>query len=248
MAIGFNDAEPQKTFEVVPDGTFTRLLLQIKGGGFSLPANHPFHSAADEGLFRRPKDVDAAVTMECELTVVSGRYKHRKFTEYWTVSGGAADDKGQSKGWPITKTRIRAMIESNQNIRPDDMGAQAVATRNISAFSDLQNIEFFAKIGVEPGNDYLDQMTGATKTGFDKNKIDYIVTPDKPEYADLAAGKEVEPKPSGRAHKPAATAPGATATKGWGADRQAVLPGTVTAQSQAQPTAAPVQKPSWLKS
>jgi hypothetical protein len=243
VAFNLNDAEPQKTFEPIPDGQFARLLLQMKPGGYSYAGCEKM----DEGLFRKPKEADAAVTMECELTVVSGPYKHRKFTEYWTVYGGKLDEKGHSTGWNMTKTRIRAMIESNQNIRPDDMGAQAVATRQINGFAELQNIEFFAKVGIDPGNEYIDQMTGATKMGFDKNKIDYIVTPDKPEYADLAAGKEVEPKPSGRAHKPTAAAPGAPAAKGWGADRQSSLPGTAPAQPQAQPSGPAPQKPSWLK-
>ena len=240
MPIGFNDAEPQRTFEPIPDGQFCRILLQIKAGGYSYPGCEKM----DEGLFRTPKNADAAVTLECELTVLEGLYQHRKFTEYWTVAGGSLDDKGKSKGWNITKTRIRAIIESNQNIRPDDVSPQATATRQINGFIELQNISFFAKIGIDPGNDYTDEATGATKTGFDKNKIDRVVTPDMVEYADLAAGKPVEPKPSSRKNKPAgATTP--SAARSWGAPAQ--LPLDATKASSAPAQAAPAgPRPSWL--
>jgi len=244
MPIGFNDAEPQKTFEVIPDGTFCKLLLQIKPGRYTIPGGETM----DNGLFREPKEAGAAVTMECEFTVLDGPYKHRKFVEYWTVSGGALDEKGHSKGWNITKTRIRAAIESNQGLRSDDQSAQAVATRQINGFAELNNLSFFAKIGVDPGEPYTDQMTGAQKMGFDKNKIDRIITADMVEYADLAAGKPVEPKPSSRARK-AAEQP-AHPGRSWGGPDQAnaktpELPLNTTAAAPGGPTTTG-PKPAWL--
>ena len=244
MPINVNDADPQRTFEVIPDGTFAKLLLQIKPGKFTMQGSDPM----DNGLFREPKEVDGAVTMECELTVLEGQYAHRKFSEYWTVAGGALDDKGHSKGWNMTKTRIRAAIESNQGIKPDDMSEQARATRQINGFAELNNVWFFAKIDVEPGNDYTDQMTGEVKHGFDKNKIGRVVTPDMVEYADLVAGKPVEAKPSRRQHKAStAAAQPATPARSWGSQPQAKpaeLPLTPAPGAPTPATARP--KPSWL--
>jgi hypothetical protein len=245
MPLDMNDAAPQKTFEVIPDGVFAKVLLQVKGGGYTLPGA----DAADNGLFRTPKSEGSAVTMECEFTVLEGPYAHRKFIEYWTVAGGDVDDKGHSKGWNISKTRIRAAIESNQGIKPDDMGPQAVATRRINNFSELQNLWFFAKIGVDFGNEYADPMTGAMKMGFDKNKIDRIITPDMVEYADMAAGKPVEPKPSGRQRKAAgatASAPGNAPARSWGGAPAAAKPAELPLGPTPPIGGTASPKPSWL--
>ena len=245
--MNLNTAEPQKTFEVIPDGTFVKILLQIKAGGFNLPGAE----AMDAGLFKTSKSSDA-VMLECEMTVLEGPYAHRKFTDHWTVAGGSLDEKGNSKGFNITKTRMRAAIESNQNIRPDDMGAQAVATRQINGFKELDGITFFAKIKVDPGEPYVDQATGQEKQGFDRNSLDRIVTPDMVEYADLAAGKPVEAKPRGAARigkSPGAATP--AAGRSWGSPpaAQPGLPLGQTGQSAAAAaTPAPAaNKPAWLK-
>jgi len=245
MPMNLNDAAPQMTFEVIPDGTFAKILLQVKPGGYSFKGCEQM----DAGLFRTPKEEGGAVTMECEFTVLEGPYVHRKFIGYWTVSGGQLDDKGHSKGWGIAKSFIRAAIESNQGIRPDDMGPQAVATRQINGLKEIDNLWFYAKIDVEPGNEYTDQMTGATKQGFDKNKIGRIVTPDMPEYADLVAGEPVAAKPSG-AKKIGAKKDGAAAAapagRSWGAPA-AELPLGDKAVAAAAPAAEPANKPAWLR-
>ena len=240
MAFDLNTADKQRTFEPIPDGVFAKLLMQIKPNGQSFPGCEKI----DEGLFKFGTRSDA-IMLECEFTVLEGPYVHRKFVEYWTVSGGALDDKGHSKGFNITKTRMRAAIESNQNIRPDDESQQAKATRQISGFKDLDGITFYAKINEEPGQPYTDAQTGAEKMGFPQNGIDRIVTPEMAEYADLAAGKPVEPKPRAKAHigAKAAGAP-APAARSWGA-KPAELPLNQPAQA---PAAAPaVNKPAWLR-
>ena len=250
MNMDLNTADKQRTFDPIPDGSFCKVLLQFKPGGFTLPGC----AAMDNNLFKSSQRSDA-VMLECEITVIQGPHEHRKFNEFWVVSGGNLDDKGNSKGFNITKTRMRAAIESNMGIRPDDESQQARAARQISGFSDLNNITFWAKIGVDPGEPYTDQQTGQQRVGFDKNKIDRIVTPDMAEYADLAAGKEVAPKPSGAKRISVQSAGGAPApqARSWGdqPDAQPGLP--LAAQGQpaiTQPTqTAPTEhakKPAWL--
>lgn len=245
MGFDLNSADKQRTFEPIPDGQFCKLLLQIKPNGQSFAGCEKI----DEGLFKFGTTTDA-IMLECEFTVLEGPYVHRKFVEHWTVAGGALDDKGHSKGFSITKTRMRAAIESNQNIRPDDESPQAKATRQISGFKDLDGITFFAKIKEDPGQEYTDRQTGAVKMGFPQNGIDRIVTPDMAEYADLAAGKPVEPKPRSKAHIGAKTAAGAPApaARSWGAAKPAELPLAQTTQAAGQPAATPaVNKPAWLR-
>lgn len=246
MPIGLNDAEPQKTFEVIPDGTFVKLLLQIKPGGYTLPGGE----VADAKLFRQPKSADAAVTMEIELTVMEGTYIHRKWTEYWTVAGGALDEKGHSKGWNITKTRLRAAIESNQGLRSDDASPQAVAARQINNFAELNNVWFYAKVGIDPAEPYNDPMTGEIKPGFDKNRLDRIVTADMVEYADLVAGKPVEAKPAHRRAKPAAAGEPVVPARNWGGPPQTAKPAELPlggAGNAQTATTAPAATPSWLR-
>lgn len=246
MTFDLNNADKQRTFEPIPDGTFAKILMQIKPNGQSFRACEKM----DEGLFKFGTNSDA-IMLECEFTVLEGPYVHRKFVEHWTVAGGALDDKGNSKGFNITKTRMRAAIESNQGIRPDDESAQAKATRQISGFKDLDGITFYAKIKEEPGQPYTDRQTGAEKMGFAQNGIDRIVTSDAAEYADLVAGRPVEPKPRANSHigrTKAAEAP-TPAARSWGAAKPAELPlgGGQPAQATTAPATAAVNKPAWLR-
>jgi len=203
--LNMNEAEKQKNFDPIPDGSFVKLMLNFVGQGHSFPGCEE----ADKGMFKPAKDSTSdVVTLECEFTVVSpGPYEHRKWKEWWVVYGGAVDERGSSKGWNFTKQRIRAMIESASNIRPDDESAEAKATRMIPNFTELDGCPFYAKIYVEEGTPYFDVETQTEKKGFDKNLIDRIVTPDMEEYAPLVRGETVPPKPSGRGKK-ADAAPG----------------------------------------
>lgn len=247
MSLDMNTAEKQRNFDPLPDGSFVKLLLQFKGGGADLPGHN---APNDKGLFKNSRTSDA-VMLECEFTVMTaGPFQHRKWSEHWTVAGGAVDDKGNSKGGNMTRQRIRAMIESAAGIRPDDESPEAKAVRVIPDYATLHDCPFYAKVRVEEGEDYQDQATGENKKGFDKNVIDRIVTPDMEEYAPLVAGQPVAPKPSGRGGraKPAgdAAAGAQTGQPRWKteAPSQAALPGT--ADAPATEAAKPVGGPKWL--
>src|SRR5262249_35670649 len=111
-----NDADPQKTGELIPDGTFAKVTMLIRPGGID------GQSEIDHSLLKAPKDPTSDVRMvDCEFTVVAGPHAKRKFWQMFTVQGGKVDENGVSIGWKISKSTFRAMIDSALGCDPRDM-------------------------------------------------------------------------------------------------------------------------------
>jgi len=224
----FNDAEPQMgpIGELIPDGTFARLKLKIRPGGVdgAVPA--------DKGLLRSAKSGDAKM-LDCELIVMSGPYARKRLWQNFTVAGGKTDDKGQSIAWKISKSTFRAMIESATGIDPKDMSDAAKQKRTIQSLSQLQGIEFAARIMIEPG-----------EPGYrDQNRLANVVIRGEPNYEAIMRGESVEADPvNAQPKKPKAQASGAPA---WGSDAPAQNAGNSWA-SQSQPAQAAAPAPAWL--
>jgi hypothetical protein len=245
-----NDAEPQSGFgDLIPNGTITKVNMTFRPGG-----------AGDEGLFKQSNSSDVQM-LDCEFTVQIGQFARRKVWQFMTVSGGALDDHGQSKGWKITKSFLRAAIESAFGINPKDESEGAKAKRNIPNFGVLNGLEFAVKIGVEKG-------TGGHP---DKNKIAAVVTPDKKEWATvMQQGQDIVPgsaaasgggawgAPAAAAPAPgfgapaggAAPAAGGGAAGGWTPPAQqpaAPTGGAAAPAWQAAATGAPAAGPAWMQ-
>ena len=127
-----NDAGPQMTpvGDTIPDGTFAKLRMIVRPGGVNGA------TPIDAGLLRASKTSDAKM-LDCEFTAVDGAFARRKFWQMFTVSGGKLDDKGQSKGWNISKGTFRAMSDSALNVsvplaQPDDTSVGAPTTKRFS--------------------------------------------------------------------------------------------------------------------
>jgi hypothetical protein len=247
MSYDFNDAQPQMmpSGELMPDGTFAKVRMTIRPGGTNGA------SPMDAGLLKAAAESDAKM-LDCEFTVVEGPFVRRKFWQNFTVAGGKVDDKGQSKGWNISKASFRAMVDSALNLSPKDISEAAKAKRVLQGLKQLDGITFVARIMVEPASDpkYRDQ-----------NRLANVVLPDEPQYAVLMKGEAVDPEPvNAKPRKPAnaGTAAGQNAPA-WAADtsstqahpQQSSVPWTQPPQSQstAQPPApqpAPAAGPAWL--
>jgi len=94
MSFDMNDAEPQKTGERIPDGTFAKVTMTIRPGGID------GESEIDRALLKGPKDPASDVRMiDAEFTVTEGRHARRKFWQNFTVAGGKVDEHGVSIGW-----------------------------------------------------------------------------------------------------------------------------------------------------
>ena len=180
--IDLNDAETQQYGELIPTGSICPVIMTIRPGG-----------AGPEGWLTASKTSDAEY-LNCELTVTEGPFAKRKLWSNMTWSGGKKNNKGQSMGGEITRSTLRAMLESARHIMPDDMSEKAMAARRVSSFGEFDGLEFVIKVGIEKG-----------QGGYsDKNKIMTVITPDKKEYS---AGPTTE--------TPASAPTGTPATPPW---------------------------------
>jgi hypothetical protein len=195
-----NDAQPQLApiGELLPDGTFAKIKMTIRPGGLN------GSTAIDAGLLKASQSSDAKM-LDCEFTVVEGPYARRKFWQNFTVAGGKLDEKGQSKGWNISKSTFRAMVDSALGLDPKDEGPAAKQKRVIQGLKQLDGIVFAARIMVEPASSaqYRDQ-----------NKLANVVLPGDPQYAPTMRGETVQPDPVNAKPRKAADTP-ASQTPAW---------------------------------
>jgi hypothetical protein len=218
MTFDMNDAEPQKSGDLIPDGTFAKVTMTIRPGGVD------GESDIDRGLLKRSGAPGSDVLMlDCEFTVAEGLHVRRKFWQTLTTSGGKLDENGVSIGARITKSTLRAMIDSALGLDPEDMSETTKAKRILRGFADLSGITFVAKIKVEASNN---------AAYSDKNKLDHVVLPTAPEWRQIMNGESVPARPSTR-RQPAATA--AASAPAWGTPQSA--PGRPATPAWAQGTA-----------
>lgn len=237
MTFDMNDAEPQRTGELIPDGTFAKVTMTIRPGGVD------GSNEIDRGLLKAPKDPSSDVRLlDCEFTVTEGPHVRRKFWQMFTVQGGKVDENGVSIGWKISKSTFRAMIDSALGLDPNDMSDAAKAKRVLRGLADLNGITFIAKIRIEPSDD--------PRYG-DSNKLDRVVLPGEAEWRKVMDGEAVPASPT-RA-RPKSPAP--PAQPAWNqatavpASARPAAPAWAGASTppQQQPAAKPAG-PAWLNS
>jgi pyruvate/2-oxoglutarate dehydrogenase complex dihydrolipoamide acyltransferase (E2) component len=239
MTFDMNDAELPRGTDLIPDGSFVKVRMEIRRGGIDGA------SEVDRGLLKAAKTPGSDVRLlDCEFTVVAGPHARRKFWQSFTVAGGKVDEQGVSIGWKISKGMFRAMIDSACGLDPKDMSETAKARRVLRGLADLSGITFAAKVRVEPASD--------PRYG-DSNRLDRVVLPGEPEYPRIMAGEAVPARPSTRASRPAA--PTAAAAPAWApaasapaAPRPWERPAAASpAQPAPQPAATPAATgPAWL--
>jgi len=161
MSYDFNSADKQTDMEVIPAGTIVPLVMTIRPGG-----------QGDGGWLTQSKNSDAMM-LDCEFTVAEGPHAKRKIWQYLVLSGGKLNDKGESIAAGISRSMLRAMLESARNVDPNDMSDAAVSKR-CADWKDFCGLTFLAKLGVEKD-----------KTGQygDKNRIQSVITPNMKEYS-----------------------------------------------------------------
>jgi hypothetical protein len=159
--LDMNDAELPRNTDILPDGSFVKITMQIRRGGLDGLGE------ADRGLLKGAKSPSSDVRMlDCEFTITDGPLARRKFWQTFTVMGGKLDDNGVSIGWKISKGMFRAMIDSALGLDPQDMSDAARGKRVLRGLSDLHGITFGAKLRVEPASDARYSET---------NKIDRVL-------------------------------------------------------------------------
>jgi hypothetical protein len=239
MTFDMNDVAPQQSGDLIPDGTFAKVVMTLRKGGTDGTGD------ADRGLLKASNQPGSDVLMlDAEFTVAEGPHARRKFWQNFTVQGGKLDEQGQSIGWKISKSTFRAMIDSALGLNPEDMSEAAKAKRILRGLADLDGITFVAKIQIEPNRNPAYRPA---------NKLEHVVLPTAPEWQKVMAGETVPAQPSQKP-QPAA-APVQPATPAWGQPSAAAAPAApawagpaAAAQpaTQSPPAAKPAAGPAWL--
>jgi hypothetical protein len=131
----FNDAGPQRSLDIIPADTIATLHLKVRPGG-----------AGEGGWLKRSKAGNSEA-LDCEFTVIAGPYAKRKFWSLFTVKG---ETEGHAAAQEISRTRLRAILESARGIKPDDQSETAKQARRTNSYGDFDGLRFIGKIGVEP--------------------------------------------------------------------------------------------------
>lgn len=175
MSFNFNDAEPQKTGfgELIPNGTIALVVMSLRPGGHG-----------DGGWLKNSKSGESLM-LDCEFTIEGGDYDRRKFWGNYVTEG---QTEGQQKAAPISRSLLRAVLESAHGVDPGDTSDSAMEKRQVNGWGDFDGLRFCAKIGIEKGG-LKDKMAGVDSERYsDKNVLREAVTSDNDLY--LSPGKQ----------------------------------------------------------
>ena len=154
----FNDA--RSTTSVIPKGAIAKVRLSIRPGGYDDPSQGWTGGYATRGS-------TGAVYLNAEFTVLEDPYARRKIFSLIGLYSPKGPDWGN-----MGRALVRTILNSARGISDKDISPQAQSARRIRGLSDLDGIEFVAKIDV-----------GTDTNGDPKNEIRTAVTPDHKEYA-----------------------------------------------------------------
>lgn len=173
--------------------------------------------------------------LSTSLEVVSPSFRGQKIRHNFNLVGGSTE--GHSKAINISRKQIRALVEANSGIHPDDNSPQAVQARKLNAWTDLEGMTFPVTVDCEVSNNNGKQYVN--------NVLKNIVTVEDSEFAMLRNGGESitdKPLPSTApaqatpvAPAPTWAAPAAPATPAQPAARPAWSQPAATAAAPAAP-------------
>lgn len=142
----FNTAEARGEFALIPDGTVAPFHLKIRPGGFNSP------EFGNEGLATKSMSSNA-IYLNCEYTCIEGDYINRKVFGLIGLYSPNKDNAFGNSG----RSMIRSLILSSRGFELEDQSPQAQQALVLSGFSQLDGIEFLAKVSQrtdKPTRDY----------------------------------------------------------------------------------------------
>ena len=151
--IDFNNVpnDSGKEFELIPAGTVARAIITMKKGGEVIAdySSQPMFKVGASG----------AKYLECEFTIVGGKYDKRKFWQNIMCDGGKINPES---GMPWCKEigirTFRDIINSAFGLDPNDTSPEAASRRKVNDLTALDGAEFCVKIAIEKGtNGYADK-------------------------------------------------------------------------------------------
>jgi hypothetical protein len=173
--LDFNTAAEQQYGELIPAGTACKVMMNVRPG-----------QAGPEGWLT-PSQTSNVLLLNAEFTILEGPFARRKFWQNLPFSGGQLNAKGESKSGEITRTALRAMIESSRNIHPYDMSDSAMNARRVQSFKVFDGIVFAAVVGIKKGD----------KGYPDRNTLQSVITPKHKEYGAIMSGNAACTPPAG---------------------------------------------------
>lgn len=185
MAFDLNDAEVQaerKKYGPVPMGSKVLIRMEYKEASRNPHPKSNYISVSARGLNMA----------WVEFTVAAGEYEGVRWRENWMLPAGMQSvsmTEGQTKACSITYSKMRAIVEANRGIDPNDKSAQAAGKRKLGSIMDLNGMTFPAVVGLAKEGREATDRNGNSRVYWD-NVVSTIITPNRKEYAELMAGGE----------------------------------------------------------
>lgn len=169
----FNNAEPQRAMgALIPEDTIALVVINLR------PGQH------GPGGFLKLGSTGAEM-LDLEFTIDGGEHDRRRLWENW-LTGGNTD--GHAKAAAITRSRVRAALESAHGIHPSDDSEAAMQARRINGWGGIDALKICVKIGIEQGG-LKDKTNPGGDRWPDKNVIKAILTPADRDY--IAPGPQI---------------------------------------------------------
>jgi hypothetical protein len=162
----FNDASSNAN--LIPKGTIAKVHLTLRPGGYDDASQGWTGGYAKRGM-------TGSVYLDAEYTVLEGPYAKRKI---WSMIG-LYSPNGPNWG-NMGRSFVRNILNSARGIADNDNSPDAQKARTIAGFSDLEGIEFVARIDVSTDGN-----------GEPKNEIRAAVTKSHKDYAAFAGQPRV---------------------------------------------------------
>lgn len=156
----FNNTENQSNFDLIPGNTIAKVRMSIKPGGYDDQAQ------GWTGGYATKNDATGSIYLSCEFIILEGKYAKRKV---WGLIG-LYSNKGSEWG-NMGRFFIKAILNSSRGFSENDNSPAAQNSRRINGLSDLDGIEFVAKITTT--KDQNEEL---------KNEIRFAITPDHKDY------------------------------------------------------------------
>ena len=163
MPYDYSDSKPPRDLEVIPAGEVVTVSLHLRHGG-----------AGEDGVLKRSRDGGCEM-LDIEFTILDGKFKGRKFWQLMVVDGSTP---GHAQAADITRSTLKAILDSAKGLMPDDISAEARAARTVN-FKDFEGMCFMVKLGIEKGGPIKDKPG---QNYPDKNVIGSVITKDRKEW------------------------------------------------------------------
>jgi hypothetical protein len=158
-AFDYSDSAPID-MELIPVGLIATVQTRVRPG--------------DDDVLKRSKD-GRSQYLDLEFILVDTKHAKMKFWQNLLLAG---ETDGHKQMAEKSKSILKAILDSAYGLKPDDKSAEARAKRK-KELTEFDGLRFLVKVGIEKGKP---KSAGSSETYKDRNVIDTIITPDKPEY------------------------------------------------------------------